>query len=218
MVAIFLPAFILPLASMAISVFRYWRAIGGKAVSLTDIAAAFRAAASMRNLAGGHGEGCNFEDTDRFSNTRRYLHHAVLYGFLACFAATCAGTVMHYGLNWPAPYGLFTLPKLLGVPGGLALAGGAAGLAVLKFHGDRTLGDARAWRGELGFVLLLFFVSASGLALYAGAGSSWLGELLALHLGSVLAFFLLMPFTKMAHGLYRLAALARDHQQGGKNV
>lgn len=31
-----------------------------------------------------------------------------------------------------------------------------------------------------------------------------------LHLGAVLGFFLLMPYTKMAHGFYRLAALIRD--------
>ncbi|MCV6594335.1 MAG: hypothetical protein OIF48_15385 [Silicimonas sp.] len=34
--------------------------------------------------------------------------------------------------------------------------------------------------------------------------------LLALHLGAVLTFFLLTPFTKMAHGPYRLAALLRS--------
>ena len=60
------------------------------------------------------------------------------------------------------------------------------------------------------FVLLLFVVSTTGLALYAGAESAWLLELLALHLGAVLAFFLLMPYTKMVHGLYRLAALTAD--------
>ena len=34
--------------------------------------------------------------------------------------------------------------------------------------------------------------------------------MLALHLGAVLSFFLLTPFTKMAHGFYRLTALIRD--------
>ena len=53
-------------------------------------------------------------------------------------------------------------------------------------------------------------VSASGLALYWLGDSDWLAELLALHLGSVLAFFLLMPYTKMVHGFYRLAALVKD--------
>ena len=50
-------------------------------------------------------------------------------------------------------------------------------------------------------------VSASGLALYGFGGSPWLQELLALHLGAVLALFLLTPYSKMVHGFYRLAAL-----------
>ena len=37
--------------------------------------------------------------------------------------------------------------------------------------------------------------------------------ILALHLGAVLGFFLLMPYSKMAHGFYRLAALIRDAQR-----
>ena len=37
--------------------------------------------------------------------------------------------------------------------------------------------------------------------------------LLALHLGAVLAFFLLMPFSKMIHGFYRFAALIVEEQK-----
>ena len=36
--------------------------------------------------------------------------------------------------------------------------------------------------------------------------------LLALHLGAVLTLFLLTPYSKMAHGFYRMAALVRDAQ------
>jgi citrate/tricarballylate utilization protein len=39
--------------------------------------------------------------------------------------------------------------------------------------------------------------------------------LLAVHLGVVLAFFLLAPYSKMVHGFYRLAALVRDAQIRG---
>jgi citrate/tricarballylate utilization protein len=212
MVAIFAPAFLLPLVSLAISLRRYWRSVGGGALRLGDIAAAFTSAAQMRNLAGGHGDGCNFEDEDRFSNTRRWHHQAVMYGFLLCFAATSAGTVMHYAFGMQAPYGLFSLPKILGLAGGVLLSLGTMGLVVLKLKADRYLSDARVWGGEMAFILLLFLVSTSGLALYAFGASAWLAELLALHLGAVLAFFLLTPFSKMAHGFYRLAALLKDKQ------
>ena len=50
----------------------------------------------MRNLKGGHGDGCHFEDEDRFTHARRYAHQAILYGFLLCFASSSPGTLMHY--------------------------------------------------------------------------------------------------------------------------
>ena len=50
----------------------------------------------------------------------------------------------------------------------------------------------------------------SGLVLYALGSTALMPALLALHLGSVLAFFLLTPYSKMAHGFYRLAALVRE--------
>ncbi len=207
MVAIFLPAFLLPLLSIGISLRSYWKSIGGERAA---IGSALADAATLRNLDGGHGDGCNFEDEDRFSNLRRWLHQATMYGFLLCFAATSVATLMHYFFAMPAPYPFWSAPKLLGVTGGIALCIGTAGLAVLKLRADPRLGAARAWGGEMGFVLLLFLVSASGLALYWLGDTGLLASLLALHLGAVLAFFLLMPYTKMVHGFYRLAALAKN--------
>jgi citrate/tricarballylate utilization protein len=52
-----------------------------------------------------------------------------------------------------------------------------------------------------------------GLMLYAVTGSMLVGPMLAIHLGTVLAFFLTTPYSKMVHGFYRLAALIRDAQQ-----
>ena len=134
----------------------------------------------------------------------------MLYGFLLCFASTSSGTLLHYVFGMEAPYGFFSLPKLLGVPGGLLLCLGTAGLAWFKTKADPNLGAPSAWGGEMAFILLLFVVGATGLILYAATGSSAVGWLLPLHLGAVLSFFLLTPYSKMAHGFYRLAALAKD--------
>ncbi|MGS4886182.1 tricarballylate utilization 4Fe-4S protein TcuB [Roseibium sp. MB-4] len=213
MVAIFLPAFLFPLFSIAIGLRRYWLGTAGKRITLAHIVGAFGSAANMKNLAGGHGDGCNFEDEDKFSNARRLAHQAVMYGFLLCFAATSAGTILHYVFNMPAPYPLWSLPKLLGVPGGILMVLGTVELARLKLKADRNLGASSAWGGEMGFVLLLFLVALSGLLLYWLGGTQIMPLMLAIHLGSVLSFFLLTPYTKMAHGFYRLAALIRDEQR-----
>lgn len=213
MVTIFTPAFLLPLLAIAVSLRGYWRTVGGGPVRPGDIWGALRSAGRMKNLEGGHGDGCNFEDEDRFSQARRHFHQAVLYGFLLSFASTASGTVLHYAFGLEAPYGFFSLPKLLGVPGGLLLSVGCAGLAWLKLKADPELGAPAAWGGEMAFVLLLFAVAVSGLALYAATGTSAVAWLLPLHLGAVLTFFLLTPYSKMAHGFYRMAALTRDAAQ-----
>lgn len=213
MVAIFLPAFLFPLVAIALSLRAYWREMNGAWPRISQITQALRDAGRMRNLDGGQGQGCNFESGDRYTNARRHAHQAVMYGFLLCFASTSVATFMHYFLNMPAPYGLFSLPKLLGISGGLLLVVGCIGLAVLKTKADPDLGDRRVWGGEMGFILLLGFVGLSGLVLYAATGvPALVPVLLALHLGSVLSFFLLMPYSKMVHGFFRLAALVRDVQ------
>lgn len=212
MVAIFAPAFLFPVLSLFISLRAYWKTVGGQPLQLTHIMGALGSAAKMKELAAGHGDGCNFEDEDRFSHARRHVHQAVMYGFLLCFAATSAGTVMHYGFGIHAPYPLLSLPKLLGVPGGILLTVGTIGMAMLKRKADRSLGDIAAWGGEMAFILLLGFVAASGLALYVLGSTGAMPMLLVLHLGAVLSFFLLTPYSKMAHGFYRLAALIREEQ------
>jgi citrate/tricarballylate utilization protein len=222
MVAIFLPAFLFPLVSIAISLKRYWKSVGGVGLRLQDGIAALKNAATMKDLAAGHGDGCNFEDEDRFSHARRYAHQAIMYGFLLCFAATASGTLMHYLLDMPAPYPFWSVPKLLGVPGGVLLTVGCGWMAALKLRSERELGDVNAWGGEFGFIALLGFVALSGLALYFLGATGAMPTLLALHLGAVLSFFLLTPFTKMAHGFFRLTALIRNAQQNrwaaGKDI
>lgn len=212
LVCIFAPAFLLPLFSIGISLRRYWCEVGGTPVLFSHILSAGRSAASFRNLDGGQGQGCNYEDEDKFSNARRYLHLATLWGFLLCLASTTVATILHYVFDMPAPYGLLSLPKLLGLPGGSLLVVGTAGLAWLKIRADKELGTRHAWSGEMAFVLLLSFTGLSGLLLYVCRDTPILKTLLALHLGAVFTLFLLMPFSKMAHGFYRFTALVREAQ------
>jgi citrate/tricarballylate utilization protein len=207
MVAIFAPAFILPLVGLALSLRSYSRDIGGGRITWADWKRMAASVGQMKNLSGGAGQGCNFENGPRYSKARRHAHQATLWGFVLCFAATSVATLMHYILGWSAPYPFWSWPKLLGVPGGILLCLGTGTLAALKLRADPELGAAQVWGGEMAFVLLLFTVSATGLALYAVTGTGLVPVMLALHLGAVLAFFVLTPYTKMVHGVYRMAAL-----------
>ena len=211
MIAIFMPAFLFPFAAIIVSQVKYWRAVNQNKLGFSAMLSAVRDVAQMKNLKGGHGEGCNFEDEDRFSQARRIAHQLTLWGFLACFASTASGTVLHYVFDLPAPYGLLSLPKLFGVPGGIALCIGTAWLMKLKSKADPNLGATHIWSGEMAFTALLFGVSLSGLALYAATGISSLVEvILPVHLSLVFTLFLMIPYSKMAHGFYRMTALLAD--------
>ncbi|MBX2839169.1 MAG: tricarballylate utilization 4Fe-4S protein TcuB [Gammaproteobacteria bacterium] len=212
MISVFIPAFVLPLWVIANGVRSYWRAVGGAPVRLQHIVSAVKSAATMKNLDGGQGQGCNYEHGDRFSHQRRLAHQLAMGGFLLCFASTTSGTVLHYVLGIEAPYPLISIPKFLGVPGGILLTLGCGWLAWLKLQADEALGSHGVWGGEMAFVLLLGATGATGLALYAATGTAAVQSLLALHLGTVLTFFLSMPYSKMVHGFYRFAALIREAQ------
>lgn len=210
MVALFAPAFLLPLYAVAVGLRRYWVETGAPKMALSDVLTAFKQAGQLKNLNGGQGQGCNFEREDRYTDARRWFHQAVLFGFLLCFAATSVATLMHYLLDLKAPYPLLSLPKMFGITGGVLLVIGTIGLGWLKTKADPELGAKRVWGGEMGFIALLGFTAASGLALYAATGRAVMPTLLVLHLGAVATLFLLLPYTKMVHGFFRLTALIAE--------
>ena len=213
MASLFTVATLQPVAVIVAGLVRYWRSVGGTRVKLSELRAAFGDAARLRNLAGGAADGCNYEKEDRFTMARRWAHQAVMWGFLLCLASTISGTILHYGLGLEAPYGLFSVPKLLGIPGGIAMTLGGIALISLKIRAEKSLGAPAVWGGEMAFVLLLTLVSATGLALYAATGTIAMRPLLITHLGSVLALYVTLPYTKMVHVPFRLAALVRDAQE-----
>lgn len=212
MAGIFSVVFGFALFSLVASFARFWADTGEKVGDFARPAtfgAATWDAARLRYLDGG-GDGCTYPRA-RPSFARRTFHHFTFYGFLLCFGATSVATIYHYVFGWKAPYPFFSLPVMLGTLGGIGLLVGPAGLLWLRARRDPELADPSQDGMDSGFIALLLVVSATGLALLAFRETRAMGTLLALHLGSVLAFFLLMPYGKFVHGLYRFAALARFH-------
>ena len=200
---------------LGVGVARYWRSIvpaGTGSPTVADIRRALSNVASMKYLDGGHGEGCSSVD-DGFSNQRRYFHQLTMWGFLLCFAATCVATVYDYVFGWVAPYQFFSLPVLLGTVGGIGLLVGPVGLMWNKARSDPKP-MRQAYLGmDYAFLLSLFLVSFTGLLLLALRETSAMGVLLVVHLGFVLAFFILLPYSKFVHAAYRFAALVRFAQE-----
>ena len=123
------------------------------------------------------------------------------------FAATSSGTIMHYGLDLPAPYGYLSLPKLFGILGGIGLIVGPVGLLHLKAKADPAPKGKSNKGMDVSFLFLLLITSITGLALMLVKETAWVGAALSLHLGVVMTLFLSMPYGKFIHGFYRLVAL-----------
>ncbi|MBO9651805.1 MAG: tricarballylate utilization 4Fe-4S protein TcuB [Variovorax sp.] len=212
LVSLFGPVFVFVVFALGMGVTRFWRelkpATSGARVNAPAAAEATDAVLRLKYLDGGHGEGCHDED-DAYTLRRRRFHHFTFYGFLLCFAATCVATLYHYLFGWHAPYELPSLPKLLGVAGGVSLMVGTAGLWRLNRRRHPLQSDAAQKPMDLGFIALLFLTSASGLALWLGRGTPALALLLCVHLGAVMALFATLPYGKFAHGIFRTAALLR---------
>ena len=118
-------------------------------------------------------------------------------------------TLYHYALGWHAPYALSSLPVLLGTAGGLGLLAGASGLLWLNLQRDPEQGDAGQAPMDRGFIALLLLTSATGLGLLVWRESAALPGWLAVHLGAVMALFVMLPYGKFAHGVFRCAALLK---------
>jgi citrate/tricarballylate utilization protein len=58
-------------------------------------------------------------------------------------------------------------------------------------------------------LMLLAMTAVTGLLLLAVRATGAMGIVMAIHLGFILAFFLVIPYSKMVHGVYRSAALLR---------
>lgn len=200
--------------AMTVGGVRYWRGTAGGAGAPASAAASRDATTdilTLRNLGGG-GHGCNDLD-DSFAQHRRWLHQAMMYGFLLCFAATCTGAVYHHVFGWRSPHAFLSLPVQFGTWGGVLLCIGTAGLVWVKTVTDPGPVAKRLIGGEYAMLILLFLVGATGLLLLAVRHTGAMGITLALHFGLVLALFVAAPYSKLVHGVYRGLALLRHARE-----
>jgi citrate/tricarballylate utilization protein len=200
------------LLAMAVGASRFWRGTeSGPLPAPRALWRGLRDVLTLRNLGGG-GDGCNDRD-EGFSQSRRRFHHALFYGFALCFASTCVAAVYEHVLGELAPYPFLSLPVLLGTVGGIGMTVGAGGLGWLKLVGDSAPASPSMQGADAALLFLLGMTAVTGLLLLGLRGTPAMGLLLAAHLGFVLALFLVMPYCKFVHGVYRAAALLRNARE-----
>jgi len=216
--SMFAPIFLFAVLALGLGVRSFWRdvspatasnALGESAMEAASAALRLKYLDGANQTSGNEPiEGCPNDD-DKPTLWRRRFHHLTFYGFMLCFAATSVATLYHYLLDWHAPYGYTSLPVLLGTVGGIGLLIGPAGLLWLNFTRHPSHGDAAQKPMDRGFIVLLLWVSLTGLALLAWRDTASMALLLAVHLGAVMALFLTLPYGKFAHGIFRSAALLK---------
>ncbi|WP_424136395.1 tricarballylate utilization 4Fe-4S protein TcuB [Roseomonas chloroacetimidivorans] len=202
--------FLFSLFALAMGFRNFWRDTGGRANELTrgrPLAQALHDIFTLRNLGGGGG-GCNDVD-EGFSQLRRRFHHFMFYGFLLCFASTTTATFYDHIMGHPAPYPFWSLPVQLGTWGGVGMVIGTAGLIWVKIVSDPAPAARHLLGSDYAMLVMLFLAAATGLLLLGLRDTGAMGVLLAVHLGVILSFFLIVPYSKMVHAVYRSAALLR---------
>jgi len=211
--------FLFAIVAMLMGVTSFWRASEGSGqFFFPALWKAMKSAATLDNLGGGHGKGCNTVD-ESFSNQRRLFHQFTMWGFLLCFAATCSATFYEYVLGQLSPFPFFSLPVILGTVGGVGLLIGPIGLTWIKLRSDPRPMNRMQYGMDYGFLALLFLISLTGLLLLALRETAAMGVLLLIHLGFVFSFFVTLPYGKFVHGIYRFAALVMfygEQQQDNK--
>ena len=209
LVGLFLPVFAWSVLAMARSGQKYWRNLSNMAVEQphfsTEARQTFADVATLRYLDGG-GEGCTSEN-DQPTKRRRIVHQLIFWGFMLCFAATSVATVYHYLLDWPAPYPMLSIPKLLGTLGGVMMVVGCTAVLIQRPRRHSALKVPEQQTMDIGFVVVLLLIAGSGLISMVLRTTAAMPLLHLFHLATVLTFFFLMPYSKFTHGLYRGLAL-----------
>jgi citrate/tricarballylate utilization protein len=202
-------AFLFAVLAVSMGLIHFWRDTkNGSTVGAKSFLAALCDILSLRNFGGG-GDGCNVKD-EAFSQTRRYFHHSLFYGFLLCFASTCAAAFYEHVLGRISPFPLTSVPVVLGTIGGVAMLIGIAGLVQIKMAADQAPVSELLVGIDYCFLVLLLASVATGLLLLGLRRTGAMSVMLALHLGVIVALFVMLPYCKFVHGLYRGAALVRS--------
>jgi citrate/tricarballylate utilization protein len=196
--------------ALGVGLLRFWRDSGERASDLFNIPALTKAVKEVLKLEylDDGGWGCAYPE-EKSSQSRRWFHHFTFYGFLLCFAATTLAAIYYYGFGWTDTYAYTSLPVVLGTLGGLGLLIGPIGLWSLNARRNREITDESQQGMDVAFLVLLMLTSITGLLLLVLRATAAMGSLLVIHLGIVMTLFLMLPYGKFVHGLYRSAAILK---------
>ncbi len=205
-------------AAMALSVLgavgggvRYWKAMeaqmGGSArVSLSALAPTLLAIARHRKFAECRERPAGTRPT--FTEHLHPTHLAVFWGFLGLVATTTSVGIGIYAFGYLTPWPLWNPVKILGNASGVAVAG-----AVAVFVYRRAADGGRAGKSTYQDWLFLVVLGSTTLTGFACEGLRLADAravaypMYAVHLVFVFVLLVYLPYSKLAHVVYRTTAM-----------
>jgi quinone-modifying oxidoreductase subunit QmoC len=148
-----------------------------------------------------------FRECDE-TEDRANAHLLVFYSFVGLFLTTAWAVVYFYIVGWHSPFALTNPIKWLG---NISAAAGIVGMTMViiyRFNHAERVGIGSYFDWSLIITIYIILLSGIGAELFRLADLASLAyPVYAIHLISVLFLFIYMPFSKMAHMVYRMIAL-----------
>ena len=181
---------------------RYWSEINHgykQKTGLSAILGGLSDAFGHENFKGG-GAGCTYPDS-KIRNFRLIFHPMVLFGFLIALVSISF---------YPAFGLLFRMVYLLG---SAMMFFGSAGLMYGRTRSDRTGENPEMRKIDLPFTILLNLGGLTGIILVVFYGSGFDWSVFLIHDALIFTLFLLAPFGKFIHPVFRILALIKNRTE-----
>lgn len=159
--------------------------------------------------------GCNYPD-EEYSFSRRIYHQFVLFGFKITFISTLIAAFISHILHISPPYTFTSLPVIFGTVGGVLLLLGLTGLLYLRTKMDRIPYNENANSMDMNFIIILLLTVLTGFLVLIFRSTIFMPILLIIHLSIVITFFVMLPFSKLQHAVFRYASIYKYFSEMGK--
>jgi len=157
------------------------------------------------------------------ARSRLFSHALVLFGFVALTVVTLSVITARFNPlfadGFVYPYGFFSPWKILANLGGGALILGCLWMGIDRLRADKPTGGSSY--ADWALIVTLFLVTASGFAvevLHYVRLEPHRHAVYFVHLVLVFALLVYLPYSKLAHMLYRTVAMAYAERMGRGRV
>jgi citrate/tricarballylate utilization protein len=141
------------------------------------------------------------------------FHMSMFFGILLTMLATSSAAVIQHIIGYFPPYPILSLPVLSGTIGGFMIIVGALGFLYMKAISDKKKADDTMIKMDYWVVYLLMLTAITGMLSLVTRTSSIMGLIFLIHLSFVGTLFIVTPYSKLNHIVFRYLALVKDKSE-----